>query len=714
MFIKQYAFRWFVMAALVFTLVAPAAWAEGGHKVSPEEEAKLLAILRSDAPAADKAIACKRLAIDGSSAAVPDLAKLLTDLELASWARIALEAIPGAAADDALRTASDTLQGKLLVGVINSIGVRRDAGAGEQLRARLTDSDAQVAAAAAVALGRIGDAAAIEALRGQLAIEPMAVRSAVAEGLVLCAERLQADGNAAMATKIYDEVRKADVPKPRVSEATRGAILARGQDGIPLLMEQLQSPDEGLFQVALGTAREFAGGEVDRVLADQVAQATPERGALILQAMADRPKTIDLARVLQFAASGSKPVRIAAVGALGRVGNESCLATLLDAGTDPDAELATSANAALAALPGEKVNAQIVALLPTSAGAKYRLLIDTVGQRRIEATPLLVKALEHADAATRAVALTALGKTVGAKDLPVLIAQVVAPAHAADREVAERALKEASVRMPDREACATELAAAVDRASTAATKGAVLEVLAAVGGAKALEAVGAAAKSSDPQLQDVSTRALGEWMTEDAAPVLLDLAKTIGEDKYKVRALRGYIRIARQFVLPEEQRVEMCQQALAVAQQPAEKKLVLDVLKRYPSVATLKMAVAAMPDAELKAAATAATLAIAQKLVKNHVDVSEILAGADFEPMKVSIVKAEYGADSTWKDVTEALVKQLGDSPLVKLPDGYNACFGGDPAPGVAKQLKIQYEISGKPGEASFAEDAVVLLPMPK
>jgi hypothetical protein len=203
-------------------------------------------------------------------------------------------------------------------------------------------------------------------------------------------------------------------------------------------------------------------------------------------------------------------------------------------------------------------------------------------------------------------------------------------------------------------------------------------------------------------------------MTEDAAPVLLDLAKTIGEDKYKVRALRGYIRIARQFVLPEEQRVEMCQQALAVAQQPAEKKLVLDVLKRYPSVATLKMAVAAMPDADLKAAATAATLAVAQKLVKSNVDVSEILAGADFEPMKVSIVKAEYGADSTWKDVTEALVKQLGDSPLVKLPDGYNACFGGDPAPGVAKQLKIQYEISGKPGEASFAEDAVVLLPMPK
>ena len=41
------------------------------------------------------------------------------------------------------------------------------------------------------------------------------------------AERFLAGGNGAEATKIYDEVRKADVPKQNVLEATRGAILAR-------------------------------------------------------------------------------------------------------------------------------------------------------------------------------------------------------------------------------------------------------------------------------------------------------------------------------------------------------------------------------------------------------------------------------------------------------------------------------------------------------
>jgi len=67
---------------------------------SNDQEKKLIAVLRSDVSPAEKAIACKKLAIDGSNAAIPDLAKLLSDPKLSSWARIALEAIPGEEADE--------------------------------------------------------------------------------------------------------------------------------------------------------------------------------------------------------------------------------------------------------------------------------------------------------------------------------------------------------------------------------------------------------------------------------------------------------------------------------------------------------------------------------------------------------------------------------------------------------------------------------------
>jgi HEAT repeat protein len=679
------------------------------------KEKELLAVLRSDAPASEKAITCKRLAIFGSSESVADLAKLLPDPQLSSWARIALEAIPGAAADEALRKASESLEGHLLIGTINSIGVRRDAGAVDLLIARLQDKDADVASAAAVALGRVGNDAATKALRGSLATAPAKIRSAIAEGSVLCAERLNAGGKSAEAVALYDEIRKADVPKQRVIEATRGAILARKQDGLPLLLEQLKSADKLMFRLGLTTAREFPGKEVDQALAAELGAATPERAALIVQAMADRPQTVVMSAVVKVAADGPKLVRLSAIQALSRIGDATCMSTLLDAAVDADTELATAAKATLAEVQGEKVDSQIAAMLPTAKGKSYVMLIELVGQRRIEATPALLKALENSDKNVRAAALIALGETVRLKDLSVLVSQAVAPKNADDAATAQQALRAASVRMPDRDACATELAAALDRAP-AATKVLLLEILGDVGGEKALKTLATAAKGNDLQLQDAGSRILGKWGSLDGAPVLLDLAKNGPTAQYRNRALKGYISLARRpFPMPDEQRAEMCQKAFDLCKQPADQKLVLDVCRIQPSVETLKFAIKLMQVPDLKDEATETTLLAAQKLGAKGIDVRDLLTKAGFEKVKIEILKAEYGSGTTQKDVTGIVSKQVGDLPLITLTSAtYNTAFGGDPAPNTVKQLRIKYSINGKAGEASFAENAVIVLPIPK
>ena len=684
------------------------------RNASPEKERELIAILASDAPGAEKAISCKLLAIHGSSAAVPELLKLLENEQLASWSRIALEAIPGPEADAALRHATSAVSGRLLVGTINSIGVRRDAGAVDLLSERLKDADADVASAAAVALGRIGNAAAAKALRSQLASSPVNVRSAVAEGLVLCAERSLLAGQQEESLALYDEVRKADVPKQRIVEATRGAILAsKPTAGIALLIEQLNSKDIALFQVGLGTAREFPGNNIDKFLANELSRAVPERAALVVQAMADRKETVVLSAVVKAAAQGPKPVRLAALNALGRVGNDTCLTTLLDVGVEADAELSQAAKTAIGDLPGANVDKAIVSRLPKAQGKLYVLLIEVVGQRRIEAVADLQKALDSADDDVRAAALKSLGATVPPQSLNVLVTQVVSPKNEDDAPIAELALKTACIRMPDREACAEELAAALKKAPVP-TQAVLLEILHAVGGTNALQAVGASAKSPEPELQDVSSKLLGEWMTIDAAPVLLDLAKTSTDGKYKSRAYKGYIRIARQFVMPEPQRLEMCRNALEVSRVPADQKLVLEILKRYPTLETLKLASKMNEEnPDLKDDATQAMLAIAQK-VKGP-EVAEILGKSGLGKVKLEIIKAEYGAGATQRDVTETVKKQAADLQLLSLPQAtYNESFGGDPVPNAVKQLKIQYRINGKDAQATFAENALIILPLPK
>ena len=194
---------------------------------APADDQPLIAVLQSDAPKAEKALTCKQLAVHGTAAAVPLLADLLKDPELASWARIALEAIPHPAADTALRDALEQVDGRLLVGVINSIGVRGDEQSVDPLSERLGNDDPQVASAAAIALGTIGNAQATAALSTALATAPADVRSAIAEACVLCAERLLAAADREAAAELYNQVRTAHVPKQRVVEATRGAILAR-------------------------------------------------------------------------------------------------------------------------------------------------------------------------------------------------------------------------------------------------------------------------------------------------------------------------------------------------------------------------------------------------------------------------------------------------------------------------------------------------------
>jgi hypothetical protein len=188
--------------------------------------------------------------------------------------------------------------------------------------------------------------------------------------------------------------------------------------------------------------------------------------------------------------------------------------------------------------------------------------------------------------------------------------------------------------MPDQEDCASKLSGASNAAS-ASTKVALLEIIGAVGGKKALQTIEQAAKTDDARLKDVSSKLLGEWMTIDAAPVLLNLAKTGPADKYQVRALKGYIRIARQFVKNESEKAAMFSNAFDSARQPAEQKLVIDNLKAFPSIDTLKLAVRIAQSPELKEEASQAAIAISEdkKFAGKPEEAKDILAKAGiFKP----------------------------------------------------------------------------------
>lgn len=194
-------------------------------KIDGMGPAELGALLKDPAATTfQKAKACQRLASTGTRETVPALAALLRNPQLAHYARYGLEPLPDPAADDALREAMPKLKGRLLVGVLNSIGQRKDAKAAPALARMLYDSDAEVAQAAAAALGSISGAQAAKALTDGLRKTKAPVRTAVAGAGLVCAEGLLARGERNEALALYDTLSRTDVPKPVRLAAMRGII----------------------------------------------------------------------------------------------------------------------------------------------------------------------------------------------------------------------------------------------------------------------------------------------------------------------------------------------------------------------------------------------------------------------------------------------------------------------------------------------------------
>ncbi|MHB8901908.1 MAG: HEAT repeat domain-containing protein [Thermoguttaceae bacterium] len=677
------------------------------------QEAELIAVLRSDATLEQKSAACRQLVRVGTKEAVPTLAALLGDEKLSHMARYALEPIRDPSVDDALRDALGKLQGTQRLGVIGSLGARRDAKAVEPLAALL--KNAETAAAAARALGNIGTPDAAKALENALAGVPADGQAALCEGLFRCAEALSASGQVPLAQGIYDRLRAlADAPPQVRSAALRGAILTRGKEGVPLLVEAIGGPDYALAAAAIRAGMESPAPEITDALLDLLAKVPADRQGLLILALADRGDARVLPAVLRAAQGSDANLRILAFRALKRVGDASCVPALLDAAVEGSEDTAQAALDSLENLQDKSVDDQLVARLADSQGKMRVVLIQLAGRRRTAAAaPALWLAADDADPAVRAAALASLGATLGTADLPKLIARLGAAKDAAEADALDKALSDVCLRAADREAAAAQLAAAMPEAD-ATVKARILQSLSDVGGKAALQAVAAAARSDQADVRDAAFRVLGEWSSADAAPVLLDLHNAAQDDRLKIRAIRAYIRIARQFDMPAAERAAMCRTALAKATRDEDKRLVLEVLLRYPSDEMQAIAEEAAKIPALKEPAMLVVMGMASKGI-NRADLGKALAQAGHTPVRLEIVKAEYGAGAKVKDVTETLRKFAKNYRILFLPNSsYNESFGGDPAPGVVKQLKIQYRVDGKQGEITLGENAMIVLPVPK
>jgi HEAT repeat protein len=468
------------------------------------QEDRLLAILKSDAPLSQKSDACQELAHIGTRQAVPVLAPLLADEQLSHMARFALEPITDPAVDAALRDALGKVHGPSLVGVISSLGVRKDPAAIEPLARLLNDPDPAVAQAAARALGCIGGAA-VPALEGVLTTTSGPTQLAVGDGLLRCAEATP--GAAALA--IYDHLRTLPhLPLQLRVAALRGSTLSRGTQGLQLLVETIRTESYVPAADAIRVAMELPGTDVTQALVGELGAANATKQILLIQALGCRGDITAVPALVPLAQSGSIDRRIAALHSLLQLAAPSSIPVLAVLVTDPEAAISREALTGLVGFPGPEADTAVVALLNEDS-PKIRLAgINAVGQRRIAtAVPALLKAAGDADAEVANASLKVLGGLAGVPEIPGV---VKALSQTASLAAAESALVAICARQPDPAPCTGQLLPALALAQ-GEPKLALLRVLGKLGDPQAQAVLRAAATDADAAVKETALQVLRDW-----------------------------------------------------------------------------------------------------------------------------------------------------------------------------------------------------------
>ena len=181
--------------ALVLLDQAVAA-AAGDPAAAVQLSQRLATMLEGSAPVPAKRYVCEKLALIGGADAVPHLARWLDDPALTDAARTALQAIPGKASSRALIDALRRLQGIPRLGVMASLGMRRERIAVGPLSRLVTHADRPTGGAALGALGDIGSVEAARVLKVYLEREPVVLRVEAALAALACAQQLRRAGNA--------------------------------------------------------------------------------------------------------------------------------------------------------------------------------------------------------------------------------------------------------------------------------------------------------------------------------------------------------------------------------------------------------------------------------------------------------------------------------------------------------------------------------------
>jgi len=595
-------------------------------------EKRLLKFLRSEATLAGKQFICKQLSIIGTEEAVPTLTAMLTQPATSDMARYALERIPGAAVDEALCNALDKTSGKVKVGIINSLGERGNE-ATVVLLSRLlrvpalrgpSDTDKEVAQAAAAALGKIAGPTAAAELGDALRQASGDWRMVLADAYLMCAHKFVTSGNKNAAMAIYQELYTPAKPTPIRSAALAGIVAAVPEEAVKLVVDVLKSDEPEMQAVAISLVRQIPGTEATQAVAAELPNLSVAGQVQLLSALANRGDPIALPVVVTAAKAEDEAIRIAALKALASLGDASTVILLAQTAAVTNELERRTARQSLYRLSSPMVNRTIVERISHADPEVKVELIRSIGERNIsEALQTLLKTAQDPDSSVRLESIKVLRDIAKPEHVPVLVDILINTKSESELKEAGKTVVSVACKSVGENTGTTVVLDVIDSVEDIKVRCALLRVLGGIGDSRALGVLRTALEDDNVEVQTTATRALSDWPNAEPAADLLKVAKTSDNEIRRVLALRGYVRlIGLDPALRKggEETIKMYRQAMGLAANADEKKMVLSALANIEGVESLEMAAAYLDNEDLQQEAGAAVVKIAESTRQSNPD----------------------------------------------------------------------------------------------
>jgi HEAT repeat protein len=570
-------------------------------------ERKFDLFLKSDATLPAKQYICKKLAEMGSDLSMPLLAGMLADDATMEMARFALEGIPDEAVSRRLRELLPGSAGNLRIGIIDTLGARKDRDAVPVLAEQAKDANPDVAMAAVTALGRVADRQSAEALARIAGESKDALHEVAVDARLRCADAELAGKNRKSAADVYASVYRSPESAPLRKAALEGLVNASGDGAGAIIVEAIKGDDTAMQSAAIALVRRVPGTAAVKAVAAELATLAPVAQVQLTAALADRGDAAALGAVTNLLDSQDAAVRGAAVKALAALGNGSSVAALAVRAAANQEESKAAAEA-LARLRAKDVDAAIIAQLGAASDPGLSVaLLEALAARKVKAAKDAVLPLASTgDAAVRAAAHKTLRVVAEPDALPALVEVLLKAPDDAAREEAGTTLAEVAKKSADSAVRTKAVLEALAAEQTPEAKAALLAALGKIGDDAGLPVLRDALKEANTMLRNAAIKGLSAWPTSAPMGDLFELAKQIPSEPDGALALDGYVRLlGLSSDRSAEETVKLLQEALPFASAAAEKEAVISGLGATKHASALPVLYAALSGSD-ETVATAA------------------------------------------------------------------------------------------------------------